>query len=116
MNEEDLPISLKGNNNIPTQQRDPKTGKLYSTCDSETILTSSIAKPPAPKDSEVEKVMTFSSADSSDPKGDGRKAVSTVEREEFREHLLSSKKESDKTLKHLIEIKVDVSACMYLFI
>ena len=116
MNEENVPISLKEDSNSTTQQREPKTGKLFSTYDSETTLTSSSAKPPAPKDSEVEKVMTFNSADSSDSKGDGRKAVSTVEQEEFREHVLSSKMESDKTLKHLIEIKVDVSACMYLFI
>jgi hypothetical protein len=78
-------------------------------------MTSSSARPPAPapKEPEVEKVMTFTSEIPSDSKGEGRKAVSTIEREEFREHLVSSKTESDKTLKHLIEIKVDVSV-MYL--
>ena len=111
MMDEETPMSLNENNNIATQQRDPKTGKFISTYDSETVMTSSKARPPAPapKEPEVEKVMTFTSADQSDSKREGRHAVSTLEREEFREHLLSSKMESDKTLKHLIEIKVDVS-------
>ena len=74
-------------------------------------MTSSTLKNPAPaqKEPEVEKVMTFTSSSPSEPKGEGKTAVSTVEREEIRERLLRSKMESDKALKHLIEIKVDVS-------
>ena len=109
MIEEENPSALKENNNITNQQNGLRTGKLISTYDSETKLTSSSARSPESKEPEVEKVITFSSGSPSDPKTEGRKAVNKIEREEFREHLLSSKMESDKTLKHLIEIKVDVS-------
>ena len=109
--------SLTENNNISTPPRDSKTGKLTSTHDSETIMMSSTTKNPAPvpKDPEEEKIMTFTSSSPPDSKDEGKTAVSTVEREEFRERLLRSKMESDKTLKHLIEIKVDVSVleCVY---
>lgn len=111
MPEEESLISLKENNNISASPGDSKPGKLTSTYDSETIMTSSTIKnqAPAPKEPEREKVMTFTSSSPSDSKDEGKTAVSTVAREEFRERLLRSKMESDKTLKHLIEIKVDVS-------
>ncbi|XP_028403187.1 kinesin-like protein KIN-5A [Dendronephthya gigantea] len=106
---EEEPISLKESNNSATQGDDPKSGKLISTYDSETITTSSSTRPPAtvPGEPEVEKVISFTSANPSDSKDDRRTSVSKIEKEEFREHLLKSKMESEKTLKHLFEIKVD---------
>ena len=80
-------------------------------------MTSSSTRPPVavPEEPEVEKVISFTSANPSDSAADMRKSVSKIEKEEFREHLLRSKMEAEKTLKHLIEIKVDVSEpnCVY---
>lgn len=81
-------------------------------------MTSSSTRPPAsakePKELKVEKVMTFSTAGAGESTGKGKRAISTLEREEIREQLLNCKMESGKTLKHLTEIKVDVSVyCVF---